>query len=302
MVIRHSSSAMSSSAVRCAAEWSSATASFCAFRWRNTRWTRSRNRSATKATSSPAPPMATSTWSPRTPPRVDRARRRPGHGAGRRCGPRVTSRSDVGTTACSTSGIDPGEPWFLEAGPYCSYAPASVIAVMAAPPDRVHRAVRGRAAGTGNGPGAMLTSARDHRWARVDGLAWTGSPPKRRTGSGSVGRTRRPDHPRRRKGGTTTRSWHFLRSFGGRRSCRGDAGAGLRRPERRDQRRTHAPATVGVDVDTSYVRPPRGVYRSACRWRFRTAVARRCHDDTPPTRRCPAVACRARGTIVRPTW
>ncbi len=29
--------------------------------------------------------------------------------------------------------IDPqGKPWFLEAGPYCSYAPASVIAVMAA--------------------------------------------------------------------------------------------------------------------------------------------------------------------------
>jgi D-alanine-D-alanine ligase len=29
--------------------------------------------------------------------------------------------------------IDPqGEPWFLEAGPYCSYAPTSVIAVMAA--------------------------------------------------------------------------------------------------------------------------------------------------------------------------
>ena len=28
--------------------------------------------------------------------------------------------------------IDPdGTPWFLEAGPYCSYAPTSVIAVMA---------------------------------------------------------------------------------------------------------------------------------------------------------------------------
>ena len=29
--------------------------------------------------------------------------------------------------------IDPqGQPWFLEAGPYCSYSPTSVIAVMAA--------------------------------------------------------------------------------------------------------------------------------------------------------------------------
>jgi len=29
--------------------------------------------------------------------------------------------------------IDPnGKPWFLEAGPYCSFAPSSVIAVMAA--------------------------------------------------------------------------------------------------------------------------------------------------------------------------
>jgi D-alanine-D-alanine ligase len=29
--------------------------------------------------------------------------------------------------------IDPaGRPWFLEAGPYCSFAPASVIAKMAA--------------------------------------------------------------------------------------------------------------------------------------------------------------------------
>jgi D-alanine-D-alanine ligase len=29
--------------------------------------------------------------------------------------------------------IDPeGRPWFLEAGPYCSFAPTSVIAVMAA--------------------------------------------------------------------------------------------------------------------------------------------------------------------------
>ena len=45
----------------------------------------------------------------------------------------VTSRWGAATTACSTSASTRRvQPWFLEAGPYCSYAPTSVIAVMAA--------------------------------------------------------------------------------------------------------------------------------------------------------------------------
>ncbi len=66
--------------------------------------------------------------------RVDRADRRPDHRAGLADAAR---RSHVALGCRHYSlfdfRIDPqGQPWFLEAGPYCSYAPTSVIAVMAA--------------------------------------------------------------------------------------------------------------------------------------------------------------------------
>ena len=130
-----SSRGTSSSAARCAAACSRSTASWCACPWRSTPSTRSASRSATTPTSCGAATTgdlglvakdAEHAWivDPADPV-VDRP-----------C--TQAARSAYAALGCRHYGlfdfrVDPGgTPYFLEASLYCSYAPSSVLVVMAA--------------------------------------------------------------------------------------------------------------------------------------------------------------------------
>ena len=188
-----------------------------------------------------------------------------------------------------------GEPWFLEAGLYCSFAEKSVISVMAkAAGVEPSRAVRERCA-----PGRQPPAAREelpmrpHRH-RADRGAGRPTSTSRRAGrrpgradprpAGRARRRRlpRPGHRRRR----VRRLPAPVRRA--RLHHRRDPGRGLPRPQPDHQRRSHARHRPAPSTSTPAIwarrRPTRRCERSPSRSR---AARRSSPTSTPPTTPCP---------------